>query len=129
MKLTVALAACFLPLSLSLSAECKAGYQSATVVKIFNQELGAGPSARAQHSADENGPAPSPTAQLTRTVILRAGDERYVLRLPADSAEVKLTSGQEVCLSKDGKQMQVTTPDGKKLPGFARAISAAPRTQ
>jgi hypothetical protein len=111
-----------------VSAECKPGYQSATVVKVLS--VSSGPSSPAP--ADEKEPSAKRNIRTSaRLVIFGAGGMRYALRLPprVGSHDVQVAAGQEVCFRKEGKTIRVLTGDGKPLPGVAHPISQMPQSQ
>jgi hypothetical protein len=111
-----------------VSAECKPGYQSATVVKVLS--VSSGPSAPAP--ADEEEPSAKRSVRANaRLVIFGTSSTRYGLRLPArvGSHDVRVAVGQEVCFRKEGKTIRVLTGDGKPLPGVAHPISQMPQSQ
>jgi hypothetical protein len=122
---------CFLSVfalwTLSVSAECKAGYQSATVVKVLDVSPGASAPARA-----DEGQSPQPNiARRTRLVIFGTGGKQYGLRMPygPDSLQVNVAVGQQICFGKEGKTIRVFTGDGKLLPGVAHPVHEMPQTQ
>jgi hypothetical protein len=113
---------------LSVCAECKPGYQSATVVKVLAVSSGAS----APAPADENEPSAERNPRATaRLVIFSAGGKQYGLRLPGSTAshDVSVSAGQEVCFRKEGKTLRVLTSDGRPLPGVAHPISQMPQPQ
>jgi hypothetical protein len=106
------------------SAECKPGYQSARVVKVFNVSPGAAAAAR----ADEGSPQ-RPAAPSARLVIFGARGQQYELRLPPGSNSPQVAAGDEVCFRKEGKSIRVLTGDGRSLPGGAHPLRQMPQTQ
>jgi len=95
---------------LSVSAECKPGYQSATVVKVLS--VSSGPSAPAP--ADEKEPSPKRNSPATgRLVIFDASGKQYGLRLPPGS-NLSVAAGQALCFRQEGKAIRIAIAKAKE---------------
>jgi hypothetical protein len=134
-----------------LSAECRAGYQPGTVLKVFDQDLS---SAARPSKALEEGQLPEPHSATEARILIfvstgevstggtsggevsadkvRSGKvhsgKRYELRMPLGAkAEASVPGvGQEVCFQNDGREIHVLTDQGKALPGIAQPIPTLP---
>lgn len=114
--------------SLSASAACGPGYQSATVLRV--QYVSPGPTLPARAAEDDQSP-PRPPAGSKRLVIFAAHGKQYGLRMPpgAASEAVSVALGDELCFRKEGTTIRVLTSGGKLLPGVAHPIREMPQTQ
>jgi len=115
--------------AVSLSAACQPGYQSATVLKFFDEDLSSRPSARPTKGVEE-GQSPEPNSSATAQILIfRAAGKRYELLMPPSpqSQGLILPAGQEVCFREEGTKIRVMTHRGKALPGFAQAIPTLPQ--
>ena len=114
---------------LSLSAACKPGYRTGTVLKVVDLDLSSAASARAKKAGGGGQSPERNNAASARVATFRAGGERYELQFPpgAASSAFTLSAGQEVCFRKEGNEIRVLTDDGKPLPGAARPVPRVPR--